>query len=97
VEYRRDIGVFREGVGAHAFRHNVNTRLREELHDYSDQLRLSYLLGHASGTGEGDVRYDKGREAHAVAALVARLNYPEVNLAHLHIREDRDLSAPSTW
>jgi integrase len=97
VEYRRDIGVFREGVGAHAFRHNVNTRLREELHDYSDQLRLSYLLGHASGTGEGDVRYDKGREAHAVAALVARLKYPEVNLAHLHIREDRDFSVPSDW
>jgi integrase len=70
VEYRRDAGLFREGVGSRAFRHNFNTRLRKKLSDYSDQLRLNYLLGHASGTGEGDVQYDKGREAKAVAVLL---------------------------
>jgi integrase len=97
VEYRRDVDVFREGVGSHAFRHNVTTRLREELHDYSDQLRLNYLLGHASGTGEGDVRYDKGRESKAVAALLARLRYTEINLAHLHVRKEGDISPPRNW
>ncbi|HEY8610937.1 MAG TPA: site-specific integrase [Roseomonas sp.] len=97
VEYRRDVGVFREGVGSHAFRHNVATRLREKLHDHSDQLRLNYLLGHASGTGEGDVRYDKGREGQAMAALLARLEYPEINLAHLYAREVGDLSLPRNW
>jgi integrase len=97
VEYRRDVGVFREGVGSHAFRHNVATRLREKLHDHSDLLRLNYLLGHASGTGEGDVRYDKGREAQALAALLARLKYPEIDLARLYVREIGDLSLPGNW
>ena len=97
VEYRRDVGVFREGVGAHAFRHNVTTRLREQLHDHSDLLRLNYLLGHASGTGEGDVRYDKGREGQAMAALLSRLSYPEIDLVHLYVREPGDLSLPTHW
>ncbi|WP_458097763.1 hypothetical protein [Roseomonas sp. WA12] len=97
VEYRRDIGVFRKGVGSHAFRHNVNTRLREHLLDYSDQLRLNYLLGHASGSGEGDVRYDKGREATAVAALLTRLDYPEIKLSHLYVREKGDVAIPQNW
>lgn len=87
--------MFREGVGAHAFRHNVATRLREQLHDHSDLLRLNYLLGHASGMGEGDVRYDKGREARAMAALLSRLSYPEIDLVHLDVREPGDLSLPA--
>jgi integrase len=97
VQYRRDVGVFRQSVGSHAFRHNVNTRLREKPVDHSDGLRLNYLLGHASGAGEGAVRYDKGRDAEAVAVLLARLRYPEIDLSHLYVRKEGCLSAPQGW
>lgn len=91
VEYRKAIGVYREGVGAHAFRHTAITRLTDEITNYRQKRIRDYLMGHApnevvTSETEGDMTYDKGRGLEMCAATLALLQYPELNLSHLYVR-----------
>lgn len=83
--YREAVGVYRPGVGMHAFRHTANTRLRDVITDWQQERHVAYLLGHSQGGGEGRDRYDKGPGLKAVAATLALLQFPEVDLSHLHV------------
>jgi integrase len=59
VHYRRTIGVYREGVAMHAFRHTARTRLSDAT-EGTRERHLNCLFGHAGGGSEGATRYDKG-------------------------------------
>jgi integrase len=87
VNYRKTLRLYREGVGMHAFRHLANTRLRDKAEGYQHDRRISYLLGHSQGGGEGRERYDKGPGLKALAETLALLEYPELDLSHLHISQ----------
>ena len=77
VEYRKAIGVFREGVAMQSFRHTANTRLRDAMRDEQHKRHINYMLGHtAEGGGEGAVRYDNGPGLNAAAQTLALLIYP---------------------
>jgi integrase len=80
VHYRKQIGLYRPGVAHHAFRHTAITRLTDSITDYQQERHRNYLMGHASGGGEGSVRYDKGPGLKAVAETLALLRFPEVSL-----------------
>jgi integrase len=84
VEYRKAINVYREGIGMHAFRHTVSTRLRDGITDYQQDRHIDFILGHARGGSEGRERYDKGPGLKAVAETLALLRYPELDLSHLY-------------
>ncbi|NGM20411.1 site-specific integrase [Roseomonas stagni] len=90
VEYRRAIKVFRPGVAMHAFRHNAITRLRDTITDHQQERHVDFLMGHARQGSEGAVRYDKGPGLKAVAATLALLSYPEVDLSGLHVAGESD-------
>jgi integrase len=79
--YRRQIGLYREGVAHHSFRHTAITRLTEAITDFQQVRHRDYLMGHSAGGGEGSVRYDKGPELKAVAETLKLLHFPEVQLA----------------
>ena len=79
-EYRKAIGIFRPGVGMHAFRHTANTRLRDAMRNRQDERIINYMLGHSAGGGEGELRYDKGPGLKAAAEVLALLRYPELDL-----------------
>lgn len=85
VNYRRAVKLYRDGVGLHAFRHTANTRLRDVIADYQQERHVAYLFGHSQGGGEGRERYDKGPGLKAVAATLALLRYPELDLSHLYV------------
>ena len=86
VLYRRRIGVFREGVGMHAFRHTANTRLRNAMTTEQHRRQIDYMLGHtAEGGGEGATRYDKGPGLRAAAETLAKLAYPELDLSRFYV------------
>ena len=85
VEYRKAIGIYREGVGMHAFRHTAITRLTNALTNAQQVRHRDFLMGHSSGGSEGSVRYDKGPGLKEVAGTLALLRYPEVDLSHLHV------------
>jgi integrase len=86
VEYRKAIGVFREGVAMHAFRHTANTRLRDAMRSRQDERIINYMLGHiAADGGEGAIRYDKGPQLKAAAKVLARLRFEELNFTHLYV------------
>ena len=93
VEYRRAIGVFRPGVGMHAFRHTANTRLRDTIAGFQQERHVNYLMGHSQGGGEGRERYDKGPGLQAAAGTLALLHFPEFSLSHLHTAGSVDLAA----
>ena len=82
--YRKAVGVYREAVAMHAFRHNANTRLRDTIKDWQQERHVNYLLGHSQGGGEGRERYDKGPGLKAAADTLALLSYPELNLSGLY-------------
>ena len=84
AEYRKAVDVYRVGVGMHAFRHVAITRLRNVITDWQQERHLNYVMGHATDTGEGGGRYDKGPGLKAVAATLALLRYPELDLSHLY-------------
>jgi integrase len=84
VNYRKQVGLYRRGVGMHAFRHTTNTRLRDAIRDFQQERHVRYLLGHSLGAGEGGERYDKGPGLAAVAETLALLQYPELDLSHLY-------------
>lgn len=88
VEYRRAVKLFRPGVSMHAFRHTAITRLTDTIETFQQKRHRDYLMGHAGGETEGDVRYDKGAGFQAVASTLALLAYPEVNLSHLYVSAD---------
>src|SRR3712207_4406123 len=80
--YGKRIGVFREGVASHSFRHNVETRLRAAK---ADQRHIDYLLGHEPGGSEGRKRYDKGPPPSESVDTLALLRYPEIDFSHLYV------------
>jgi integrase len=84
VEYRRDIKLYRPGVGMHSFRHTARTRL-SDLTEQTRERHLNYLFGHSGSGSEGATRYDKGPGLRAVAETLGLLSYPELDLTHLHI------------
>lgn len=90
VEYRKAVGVFRDGVGMHAFRHTAITRLRNTIQDHQQDRHIDFMMGHASGGGEGRTRYDKGPGLKAAAETLALLCFPEAALAHLHTQAARN-------
>jgi integrase len=87
VNYRQQIGLYREGVGMHAFRHTANTRLRDAIADWQQERHVAYLFGHSQGGGEGRERYDKGPGLKAAAATLALLRYPEIDVSRHYVRE----------
>ncbi len=85
VEYRKAIGLYREGVGMHAFRHTAITRLTDAITTEQHRRHRDRMMGHGGGGGsEGDLRYDKGPGLKDTAETLALLRYPEVDLSHLH-------------
>ncbi len=82
--YRKEIGLYRPGVGMHAFRHTANTQLRNLATGYQQIRHIDYLFGHSSGGGEGAIRYDKGPQLRALASTLALLNYPELDFSRLY-------------
>ncbi len=84
VNYRKQVRLYRPGVGMHAFRHTANTRLRDAIRGFQRERHVRYLLGHSLGAGEGGERYDKGPGLAAVAKTLALLRYPELDLSHLY-------------
>jgi integrase len=98
--YRQTVGLYREGVAMHAFRHTVRTRLSDVAHAERER-HVDFILGHGRGGSEGRTRYDKGPGLKAAAETLAMLKYPEVSLAHLHVArspgsEVGDLANPSS-
>lgn len=85
VHYRRQIGIYRKGVGMHAFRHTANTRLRDVISGFQQERHVAYLFGHGQAGGEGRERYDKGPALRAAAETLAMLKYPELDLSHLYV------------
>lgn len=83
--YRRKIGVYLAGVGAHSFRHTAITRLRDVATSHQQERHVDFMLGHARGGGEGRERYDKGPALKEAAATLALLKYPELDLSALHL------------
>lgn len=88
VHYRRSIGLYRTGVAMHAFRHTANTRLRDRIDGFQQERHVAYILGHARGGGEGRERYDKGPGLKAAAKTLSLLNYPELDLSKLYVRQE---------
>jgi integrase len=85
VEYRRKLGIYREGVAMHSFRHTVRTALGNQIVTELQKRSLDYLTGHAAQGSEGSVRYDKGPGLKLVYDTLSLLSYPELNFRHLHI------------
>ncbi len=85
VNYRQMTGLYRPGVGTHAFRHVANTRLRDTVTDVQQLRHIEFLFGHSGGGGEGRERYDKGPGLRALATTLSRLQYPEIDLSHLYV------------
>lgn len=86
VHYRKSIGVFREGVAMHSFRHTAITRLTDAITNEKQRRHRDFMMGHSSGArSEGDVRYDKGPGLKAAAETLALLSYPELDLRHLYV------------
>jgi integrase len=82
--YRRSVGIYREGVAMHAFRHTARTRLGDVAHGERER-HVDFILGHGRGGSEGRTRYDKGPGLKAAAETLALLQYPEVNLIRLYV------------
>jgi site-specific recombinase XerD len=94
--YRRAIGIYREGVAHHAFRHTAITRLSDAITTWQQKRHRDFMMGHGGGGTEGDVRYDKGAGLKAAAETLALLRYPEVDLSHLYVRSaEASGSAPA--
>jgi integrase len=82
--YRQAVGLYREGVAMHAFRHTVRTRLGDVAHAERER-HVDFILGHGRGGSEGRTRYDKGPGLKAAAETLALLTYPEVDLGRLYV------------
>jgi integrase len=85
VEYRKKLGIYRAGVGMHAFRHTVATALNDHVTTVLQKRSLDYLTGHAAQGSEGSVRYDKGPGLKLVHETLCLLEYPELDFSHLHL------------
>ncbi len=97
ANYRNQIGIYREDVAMHAFRHEANTRLRNAATTVQEIRHVDYMFGHSPGGGEGAMRYDKGPGLAEAAATLAKLAYPEIRLEHLFQRAEGDVRAPKGW
>jgi integrase len=95
--YRDQIGLYREDVAMHAFRHVANTRLRDVASTILEVRHIDYMFGHSPDGGEGATRYDKGPGLAAAQATLAKLTYPEIRIEHLFQRTLDDVRAPINW
>jgi integrase len=84
VEYRKAVGVYKEGMAMHAFRHTARTRLEDVATTVQQGRHIDFLFGQSSGGGEGRVRYDKGPGLKALAETLAMLRYPELDFSPLY-------------
>nr|WP_264185814.1 site-specific integrase [Roseicella aerolata] len=87
TRYRRKFGLDRPGLSFHSFRHTAITRLTDAITTEQQRRHRDRMMGHASGGGEGDQRYDKGPGLKALAETLALLRFPEVDLSHLYTAE----------
>lgn len=85
VTYRRKLGIYREGVGMHAFRHTVRTALSDKIETERQKRSLDYLTGHAAQGSEGTTRYDKGPGLRLVYETLCLLEYPDLDFRHLYV------------
>ncbi len=90
VEYRKRIGLYRPGIGMHAFRHTAITRITDAITTEQQRRHRDFIMGHARPTGEGNERYDKGPGLAAAAATIALLTYPEIDLSHHYVDKGGD-------
>jgi integrase len=84
--YRESIGVRRRGLDYHSFRHGVTTKLYEA---GVSEAFVDLLTGHESG-GESRRRYLKGISLPQLRAAIERVQWPEVDLSRLYLREVGD-------
>ncbi|WP_328805645.1 site-specific integrase [Sabulicella rubraurantiaca] len=86
TRYRRAIGLARDGLTFHSFRHTAITRISDAITDLQQKRHRNRIMGHASEEGgEGDARYDKGPDLHAAAQTLALLQFPELDLRKLYV------------
>lgn len=93
VDYRKQIGLYRPGIGMHAFRHTAITRITDAITSEQQRRHRDFIMGHARPAGEGNERYDKGPGLAAAAATLALLTYPEIDLSHHYAADTGDQSA----
>jgi integrase len=80
VEYRKKIGIYRHGVGMHAFRHVAITRLNDTITTEQQRRDRDAIMGHAARGGEGESRYDKGPAIASRLETLTLLQFPEIDL-----------------
>jgi integrase len=71
--WRKRLGIVREGVNFHSFRHTVGDRLRKAGVAKDDR---GFLLGHADVEMQNKVYGHDGPGLHRLKAIVEKLNYP---------------------
>jgi integrase len=78
TEYRRGVRVDRPRISFHSFRKNVTTTLDNAgIH----QADVAALIGH--GRGFTFDTYSRGLELERLAGIVAKIEYPGLDLTHL--------------
>jgi integrase len=81
TQYRREIGVYREGLDFHAFRHSFTTALQDA--EVPEPI-IDELTGH-EGNGETR-RYTKEFRVQKLREAVAKVRYPGLDARHLYKR-----------
>lgn len=85
TRYRRKIGLGRDGLSFHSFRHTAITRLSDAITTEQQRRHRDRMMGHGGSKGsEGDIRYDKGPGLKAMADTLSLLSYPELDLFPLY-------------
>jgi integrase len=77
----------------HSFRHNFSTALGDA--GVSSRIR-SQLLGHSKGSGEGDLRYDKGRALGTLKEAVESLRYDLPTVASFNVESGLEAAEYAT-
>ena len=88
--YRQQIGLKRDGLDFHSFRHGVTTKL------FAANVNpgwIDLLTGHESGS-ESQRRYLKGVPLPQLREAIERVTWPEVNLSALYVRGPGDEGWP---
>jgi len=75
--WRKRLGIVREGVNLHSFRHTVGDRLRKAGVAKDDR---GFLLGHADVEMQNKVYGHDGPGLHRLQAIVEKISYPGLRL-----------------
>jgi integrase len=81
--WRKRLGIVREGVNFHSFRHTVGDRLRKAGIAKDDR---GFLLGHADVEMQNKVYGHDGPGLHRLKAIVEKLSYPGLSRTNATIR-----------